>query len=95
MNDLDDDFVKFHDEMIFENTHLKAKLEALEAFVKSAMFLLFETPNYNLLLKEYLLNETSKFNDLSHSKQVYNSRTIADMKRDYLLNLDQQIEKLK
>lgn len=95
MNDLEDDFIKFHDEIILENAQLRAKLESLEDFVKSSMLLLFETSNYNQLLKEYILNELNKFNDLSHRKEVYSAQTVANMKHDYITNLRQQVEKLK
>ncbi len=95
MDELKDDFEKFHDEIILENAQLKAKVEALEEFVKSSVFLSFDTSNYNQLLKEYLLKELNNFDELSRRKQVYNSRSVADLHRDYILNLRQQIEKLK
>lgn len=95
MIDLEDDFIKFHDETILENAQLRAKLEALEDFVKSSMLLLFETSNYNQLLKEYILNELNKFNDLSNRKEVYSVRTVANIRHDYLMNLRQQMEELK
>ncbi|ATN04052.1 hypothetical protein [Chryseobacterium indologenes] len=95
MDDLSDDFMKFHDEIICENAQLKAKIEALENLIKSSIFLLFDSPNYNQLMKEYVINQASNFEDLSRRKQVYNSRFSTDIRRDYQFELNQLLEELK
>ncbi|MBB6371716.1 hypothetical protein [Chryseobacterium shigense] len=95
MDDLSDDFMKFHDEIICENAQLKAKIEALENLVKSSIFLLFDTSNYNQLMKEYVLKQASDFDSISRRKQVYDSRFSTDIKREYQFNLNQLLEELK
>ncbi|SHF02188.1 hypothetical protein [Chryseobacterium sp. OV279] len=95
MDDLSDDFIKFHDEIICENAQLKAKIEALENLVKSSIFLLFDTPNYNQLIKEYVSKQASHFDDISRQKQVYDILFSTGIKRDYQFKLNQLLEELK
>ena len=95
MEELEDDFKQFHDEIIFENMVLKSKVEALEGFVKSLATVLLSTPNYDQLMKEAVLKETETFDDLSRRKQVYDAQAVQDMKRDYLLVQRMRILKYK
>lgn len=95
MDDLSDDFIKFHDEIICENAQLKAKVEALENLVKSSIFLLFDSSNYNQLMKEYVIKQANDFDNLSRRKQVYDTRFSGDIKREYQFKLNQLLEELK
>lgn len=95
MDDLSDNFKKFHDEIICENIQLKAKIEALENLVKSSLFLLFDTPNYNQLMKEYVLKQANNFDSLSREKQVYDIQFGKDIKRQYQFKLDELMKELR
>lgn len=95
MEELEDDFKQFHDDIIFENIVLKSKVEALEGFVKSLATVLLSTPNYDQLMKEAVLKEAETFDDLSRRMQVYGSPAVQDKKSDYLLTQRMQILKYK
>lgn len=95
MNDLSNDFIKFHDEIICENAQLKAKIDALENLVKNSIFLLFENSNYNELMKEYVTKQATNFEIISRNKQVYDNQCFSDVRRNYKLNLIQLLEELK
>lgn len=95
MDDLSEDFKKFHDEIICENIQLKAKIEALENLVKSSLFLLFDESNYNQLIREYVLKQANDFDSLSREKQVYDVRLSRDIKLEYQFKLEQLMKELK
>lgn len=95
MDDLSDDFKKFHDEIICENIQLKAKIEALENLIKSSIFLLFDTTNYNELMKEYVLKQADDFDSLSRQTQVYDIRFSRDIQREHQFKLDQLMKEIK
>lgn len=90
-----EDFEKFHDQIIFENTQLKAKLGALEELVKSSLFLLFDNNNFNQLIEESLMKEANDFDNLSRNTSIYNKRNTNDARRMYLFELQQKLEKVK
>jgi len=46
-------------------------------------------------MKENLLKEAKNFDDLSNQKELYNSRNISDARFMYLLDLKQQLDKIK
>jgi len=95
MDDLGEDFHKFHDKIILENIRLRSKVEALEDFVKSIALLLFSDSNYNQLLKEYLLKDSKMLDSLLRHEPVYDAQALQGNKNDYINDLRQKIEKLK
>lgn len=95
MDDLEEDFIKFHDEIILENERLKSKVEALEGFVKSIASMLFSDSNYQYLLKEYHLRDLEIFDDSLRNKEVYNARDLQNVKNAYLNDIRNKIENLR